>query len=324
MLNTEQREPVRKVWFLNVFWLMLLLAFGLCLAQPLKAETIRSFDSSVMVGKDGRLTVEEKILYDFGADNRHGIERRIPVTRAFAASTESLNIQVESASDGLSSPFSLSEKGGYKVVKIGSADREVRGVQLYQIKYSVEGAFQADPGAARKMNLVWPITGNSWSVPIQHASVMVYSGDSSLFNGAKIYGQCGKVGKLKTQYAKATGNSFIIDTSCLSPGEGLELAMSLPAGAVPEVSQWQKFSWQAQSVLAPSSWISSMSPSVLFSMLVGLACLLFMPFYYLGGGAYGHRYGPGYHNYGGSGGFDSGSGGFDGGSGGDSGGGSSW
>jgi hypothetical protein len=41
-------------------------------------ESIRAYDVRINVRGDGTLRVEETIRYDFGANDRHGIRRRIP------------------------------------------------------------------------------------------------------------------------------------------------------------------------------------------------------------------------------------------------------
>ena len=48
-------------------------------AQTSGGERIRRFDSTIEVADDGTVTVAEEITYDFGSNQRHGIERTIPV-----------------------------------------------------------------------------------------------------------------------------------------------------------------------------------------------------------------------------------------------------
>jgi hypothetical protein len=48
-------------------------------ALPEPVEKVLNFDSKITVGKDAKLSVEEKITYDFGTHHKHGIFRYIPV-----------------------------------------------------------------------------------------------------------------------------------------------------------------------------------------------------------------------------------------------------
>ena len=49
------------------------------IAAPALAEQIARFDVSVFLTDSDRFTIEERIVYDFGTQQRHGIERWIPV-----------------------------------------------------------------------------------------------------------------------------------------------------------------------------------------------------------------------------------------------------
>lgn len=62
-------------YILSVIFFALTLVFT---PQVLAEEKIISFDVEITAHKDGSMTVEEEIAYDFGEDNRHGIFRFIP------------------------------------------------------------------------------------------------------------------------------------------------------------------------------------------------------------------------------------------------------
>lgn len=89
------------------------LVIFLSYAQPALAEAIRSFDSSIMLAKDGHLAVEEKITYDFEGESRHGIERFIPVQARLLGLKERLRIDVKSASDNVSQKYVYSAQSGH-------------------------------------------------------------------------------------------------------------------------------------------------------------------------------------------------------------------
>jgi hypothetical protein len=68
--------------FLVVFIALVgLVSFGTAslAAAPLAVEQIKAFDAVFHVSKAGVLTVVERITYDFGDNEKHGIYRTIPL-----------------------------------------------------------------------------------------------------------------------------------------------------------------------------------------------------------------------------------------------------
>src|SRR6266511_3090393 len=49
-------------------------------AAAAPGESIASYDTRIQVSADGRMRIIETIVYDFGANSRHGLIRRIPAT----------------------------------------------------------------------------------------------------------------------------------------------------------------------------------------------------------------------------------------------------
>jgi hypothetical protein len=45
------------------------------------AERITSYDTAIAIQRDGSILVTERIVYNFGGNQRHGIIREIPVPR---------------------------------------------------------------------------------------------------------------------------------------------------------------------------------------------------------------------------------------------------
>jgi hypothetical protein len=74
--------------------------------QVVKAETevIKNFDVNINIQKDGSLLVTEKIVYDFGTNQRHGIFRDIPLT---SVNGPKLNIEVLEVKDELVSLINI-------------------------------------------------------------------------------------------------------------------------------------------------------------------------------------------------------------------------
>lgn len=244
-------------------------------AQPVLAEAIRSFDSSVMLAKDGHLVVEEKITYDFEGESRHGIERFIPVKASLLGQKQRINIEVKSASDNLSNKFSVYESNGYKVIKIGSPDRKVTGVQTYDINYKVDGAFAQAAQTGSPASLSWPVTGDKWKVPINHASVMVYADDKSMLPAAKISAQYGSDSGFHKAKKEVTSNSTILEASNLQPGQGFNLSVSFPGGIIAQTNEIQRGLWQFGSIfsLGGGAFLNIPGPK-LAMILLGLGVLI--------------------------------------------------
>ena len=58
-----------------IFLLFVFLQFALTVSAQ---EQIQSFDTQIIINKDGTINIEEKITYDFANLERHGIYRDIP------------------------------------------------------------------------------------------------------------------------------------------------------------------------------------------------------------------------------------------------------
>ena len=94
-----------------------LLLAALALAAPAGAqETIRSFAADVFVQDDGNLSVVERIRYDFGAAQKHGIYREIPLRGGEGfGEAHGIAITVDDVTDENGAPRTWKvERGGAK------------------------------------------------------------------------------------------------------------------------------------------------------------------------------------------------------------------
>jgi len=182
----------------------LLLGLTLCLAsvlgglgaRPAVAATaddgwvIESFVATIDVAADGSLAVTEEIVVDFGALERHGIFRVIPVRYPLAAGApvdlpegrspdeylrriDVSDIAVESSAPAdleIERPTRAGPTGTELQLRIGDEDTTVTGRQLYRISYAVDGALT---DRSDLVELYWNATGHSWPVLIEEAQVLV-------------------------------------------------------------------------------------------------------------------------------------------------------
>src|SRR5690606_12075564 len=83
-------------------------------------EYISSYTSTIQVQKDGQISVNEEILYDFGTDERHGIFRKIPTDKTneegkvYRMDIEDISVDDE---NGTAYPFETLREGDMLVLK---------------------------------------------------------------------------------------------------------------------------------------------------------------------------------------------------------------
>jgi hypothetical protein len=135
-------------------------------------ERITSYDAQVIVRHDGSILVDEQITYDFGADQRHGIFRVIPVRFRYNGTYDRIYpIDVQSVrSDNSAGQYSVDSTGSSVSIRIGNPDQTVTGTHRYMITYVVRGSLNA---FADHDELYWNVVGNLWQVPIDRATVRV-------------------------------------------------------------------------------------------------------------------------------------------------------
>ena len=136
-------------------------------------EKIDNFVVELFVHADSTLTVQERITYNFGSEQKHGIFRNIPVSYNTPFGKQSARVHVVSVTDyaGPAYHYTISYPGDNIQIKIGDADKLISGVHTYVINYEVSraiGFFQDHD------ELYWNVTGNEWPVPIANVVATVH------------------------------------------------------------------------------------------------------------------------------------------------------
>jgi uncharacterized protein (TIGR04222 family) len=136
-------------------------------------ERILAFDVDIAVEADGDLVVTERIRYDFGGQERHGILRDIPVRYDYDSRYERVtpidDVSVE-AGPGTPDDLKVENTGRFERFRIGDPDRTITGAHDYTIRYRVRGALNAFD---EHDELFWNATGNEWAAPIEVVTVNV-------------------------------------------------------------------------------------------------------------------------------------------------------
>jgi hypothetical protein len=233
------------------------IAFGLTAlaAHAASAEQVARYDVAVFLSRSAAFTVEERIAYDFGAEQRHGIERWIPVAygRGYAADYR-IALDVESVTDERGAELRVSERrdGANRVLRIGDPDVTVSGLHEYRIRYSVRRGIL---WLKDHDEVYWNATGSEWRVPIAEASARVYlpPGVESAGLGALCF--TGPQGSVATDCSieRASGSLGFAATRPLGVHEGLTFTVALPKGALPEPTPLAKWIERASDFL--SAWL---------------------------------------------------------------------
>jgi hypothetical protein len=196
------------------------------LAAP--AESITSYAVRLDVLADGRLSVTETILYDFGGNEKHGILRRIPDRFHYDSDSDRL-YPIETVSvtkDGAGEPVDVSSSGNEAVLKIGDPHKTVHGSHTYVIRYTVPGAIN---GFNDHMELYWNVVGNEWPVPIADASATV-TGPAGVQRVTCFAGPRGT--SRPCGQSNVDGNTATFHQSRLSPGDSLTAVVAFPVGSI--------------------------------------------------------------------------------------------
>ena len=228
-----------------IFFLLLFFQFT---AKVSAQEQIQSFDTNVVIYKNGTIDVKERILYDFGSTERHGIYREIPFT---TKNKEGKKFKLEfsnfSVTDGKGKNyrFEKSYENENLRLKIGDPNSTVTGVHVYKISYSVSGALTY---FSDHDELYWNSTGNEWQVPIKYASAQINFPTPIGQENIRAVCYTGLAGSTVQNCVTETENNgvaLLVNLPGLNPFEGLTFAVSFPKGQVavleakPYVTFWE-------------------------------------------------------------------------------------
>jgi uncharacterized membrane protein len=213
--------------------------FFLCgnFVSAASAEKIDNFDVTVKMNTDASIDITEKIDYDFGDLQRHGIYRNIPIKYKARGGNYILRISNISVSDesGTAYKFDAYNSGDDKIIKIGDADVLLTGKKTYVIGYKIKRAVNY---FSDHDELYWNATGNEWTVPIASASAHVIFPENINGSSADIKCFSGPAGSVKScdsaKYVFTGGNlvggANFTAKDLLSVDQGLTFVVGIPSG----------------------------------------------------------------------------------------------
>jgi Predicted membrane protein (DUF2207) len=196
------------------------------------AESIHSYQTTVDVGRDGRLRITETIEYDFGANSRHGIIRRIPARFRYDDTHDRIYPidDVTVTMDGATVPMRRSAGEGYETFTIGDPDRTVTGAHIYGIGYTVRGALNS---FADHEELYWNVIGTEWSVPIDSAAATV-TGPVGIQRVECFAGP--PQSRLGCAEKSVTGTTATFRQPGLGVDSGLSVVVAFPKGSITDTA----------------------------------------------------------------------------------------
>ena len=142
--------------------------------SSLIAETIKKYDISIQINKNGTLTINETIDYDFGDKlDKHGIIRRIPLrSKKSGIDIYKSHVKMNSVKrNGEPEKYKTVKSSGEISYKIGSDDKYVdSGVSKYEFNYTMYNAVFEKDGIYQ---IYFNPIGQFWKVPIESGDVII-------------------------------------------------------------------------------------------------------------------------------------------------------
>ena len=251
----------------------LVLAVPAALARAQATEQILNYAVDLRVEAGGTLLVSERIAYDFGTEQRHGILRDLPVRFRYDDRYDRVypvHVLEVSGSPGTPDQYKVEDAGASLRIRIGDPDRTISGRHDYTIVYRVEGALN---GFADHDELYWNAIGTQWEVPIQDASVKVRAPAAI----GRVACYVGPVGSIRLCASSGVdGRTASFATTGLGPYEGLTVVVGLPAGVVAAPRPILDERWSLARAFSATPGSLAVAGGVLLAVLVVLGWLLGM------------------------------------------------
>ncbi|MDD3292695.1 MAG: DUF2207 domain-containing protein [Candidatus Pacebacteria bacterium] len=201
--------------------------------SPVLAEEIQNYETSITINNDASVNVQEKILYDFGSLQRHGIFRDIPYKYSARGGTYTVKISDISVFDekGINYQFTTSTENNNLKIKIGDPNSYVSGQKTYIINYKVKKAINYFTDYDE---LYWNVIGGDWAVNINKSSVVINVPKNNDTTYKCLYGI---LGSKKECLVEKQGNQLKIEhNQVLSPKEYLTIIVGIQKGILYEPS----------------------------------------------------------------------------------------
>ena len=165
----------KKFSILFIFMVMFLFNSSRLAAVILHSEKIRNYEVTVQINKNGTLTVNEVIDYQFGEEFKHGIYRDIPLrSKRFGFDVHKSFIKMNWIKrDGKDEEYTKNHFYEGIRYRIGSETELVnlyKTESIYELNYDIYNAVFEKDGIYQ---VYYNAIGQFWNVPIEQASVII-------------------------------------------------------------------------------------------------------------------------------------------------------
>ena len=165
----------KKFSILFMFMVMFLFNSIRLVAVILHSEKIRNYEVTVQINKNGTLTVNEVIDYQFGEEFKHGIYRDIPLrSKRFGFDVHKSFIKMNWIKrDGKDEEYTKNHFYEGIRYRIGSETELVnlyKTESIYELNYDIYNAVFEKDGIYQ---VYYNAIGQFWNVPIEQASVII-------------------------------------------------------------------------------------------------------------------------------------------------------
>lgn len=189
---------------------------------------IQSYNINMIVNEDNTFDITENITAYFNV-KKHGIYREIPLKNSITRADGTKSNNIAKITDiQVSDNYTISNKDGYKVIKIGNDNQTFIGTQSYTIKYKYD--IGKDP-LKNADELYFNLIGDKWDTSIRNVFftiTMPKSFDKSLLGFSS--GNAGSTDSSNVIYS-VNGNTIIGSTiNTLNAGQALTVRLTLPEG----------------------------------------------------------------------------------------------
>lgn len=221
-----------RIIFFSIIFSVLFFVNGV---QGQVTEQIVAYDVDLTVHQEGVVQVTEKILYDFGQEQRRGIIRTIPLRYSGDGNGFVTPIHINHITNEKGEGYLFSQRKDEDVVyvRIGDPDTYISGQHWYYISYTVEGVLAQYPN---HIELYWNAIGTEWQIPIQTSRVRVFVPFDSVVQ-EPLMADCytgGYLTQLKNCNVTAVSESeYVYEmTHPLNPFEGFTILLGMKVGSV--------------------------------------------------------------------------------------------
>ena len=189
---------------------------------------INKYDININVNENNTFNITEKIDTFFNVE-KHGIFRKIPLRNDIVRLDGTTSKNRAKVSDiKVSNNYSLSTESEYKIIKIGDANRILKGQNSYEISY----LYSLDKDKEKDYDeLYFNIIGDEWDTSISNITFTIIMPKE--FDSSKLGFSSGPIGSTDSSKITYNVNNNIINGSyegTLEAGEALTVRLELPEG----------------------------------------------------------------------------------------------